>query len=236
MEGETVSYYLSYLRDFSGPVAVLALLEVIRGFVVRSKPVILLSVFPVIYSLFISQFIVRNDRTLLPMTPFMFILGASFLVNLRTMRTRLPVLPARALSVAVAALALVAIFIPFQAMLADSNLRLTGIENRETARQWIDGNLQAGSRIAVETYSVLPDEKRFSVQVMYTMIQNTPQWYVANGFDYLVFGHFFDRRYTDDPAGYPDESRQFQALFDAGQEIKVFPHWDYEIDIYKLKK
>ena len=86
MEGETLEFYLGWFRNFEGPVVLLAVAEIVRGIVLRSKPVILLSIFPVVYFLFINQFIVRNDRTLMPLLPFVYLLASSLVFGLAAAR------------------------------------------------------------------------------------------------------------------------------------------------------
>ncbi len=81
MEGNTLKWYISYLLTIEGPVAFLAILESIRGFSARSKNTLALSIFPVTYFVFINRFVVRNDRTLLPLIPFLFLLAAHFIVK-----------------------------------------------------------------------------------------------------------------------------------------------------------
>lgn len=86
MEGNTVSWYLAYLWRIEGPLVVLALLEIVRGLTVRgiarrAREILLLAVFPITFYLFINTFTIRNDRTLLPVLPFVAILAASWLVS-----------------------------------------------------------------------------------------------------------------------------------------------------------
>src|SRR5262249_9514910 len=82
MEGNTLAWYLNYLWQTMGFIVLLAVLEIFRAFQTRSRQMILLSVFPLVYFIFISRLIVRNERTLLPLTPFLFLLAASLLVYL----------------------------------------------------------------------------------------------------------------------------------------------------------
>jgi 4-amino-4-deoxy-L-arabinose transferase-like glycosyltransferase len=81
MEGHSLTWYLAYLWRFEGPVAVLALLGIVRGLARRSRRTALLAVFPLLYFAFIARFVVRNDRTVLPITPFLCLLAAWWLLD-----------------------------------------------------------------------------------------------------------------------------------------------------------
>ncbi|MBN1933813.1 MAG: glycosyltransferase family 39 protein [Anaerolineae bacterium] len=81
MEGNTFSWCLAYLWRIEGPLVILALLEIVRGITVRrAKETLLLAAFPITFYLFINCFTIRNDRTLLPVLPFVAILAASWLM------------------------------------------------------------------------------------------------------------------------------------------------------------
>jgi 4-amino-4-deoxy-L-arabinose transferase-like glycosyltransferase len=146
MEGATLQWYLNYLWQTTGPLYLLAALEILRGLYIRSKPLILLSSFPLLYFLFISRFIVRNERTILPLTPFLFLLAASFLVYLfgRVGEVKLP--GARRWGLAgLTALAFFIIIRPGFRTVGD-NLNLMVITSRETARVWIEDSCQRGRK------------------------------------------------------------------------------------------
>jgi len=80
MEGNTPSWYLAYLWRIEGPVIVLALLEIIRN-VFRRRETLLTAIFPISFYLFINQFTIRNDRTLIPILSFVAILAARWLTS-----------------------------------------------------------------------------------------------------------------------------------------------------------
>jgi len=153
MEGNTLNWHLAYLWRVEGPVALLAVLEVLRGIYARSKQTVLLSAFPLVYFSFISSFVVRNDRTLLPLTPFLFVLASSLLVNL---------------------------------------FRQTNTRCR------------------------------------------TPDWYTANGFEYLIFGQGMFGRFYREPDRYSNEVSQYEDLFRAFDMVRTFTDGGYEVRIYHV--
>jgi len=81
MEGHSFNWYLTYLWRVEGPIVLLALFGFIKGVYRRSKEIVILASFPIIYFILISFLPVRNDRTLLPVLPFLFLMGSSFIVH-----------------------------------------------------------------------------------------------------------------------------------------------------------
>lgn len=234
MEGDTLGWYLSYLWQVEGPVALLAALGILWGLYTRSRELVLLSIFPVVYFVFITSFAVRNDRTLLPLTPFLFLLASSLLASLSRRSSTGRPNPRRWLGLVAVALALVSVTWP-ALQTVKSNLRLTTVDSRETARIWIEGNVPSGSKIAIESYAPYVDPQRFSVQVFGKMIDHTPDWYLASGSDILVFSGGMFGRFYGEPARYPEEVSQYQDLFQAFDLVRAFNDGGYEVRVYRAK-
>jgi hypothetical protein len=191
-----------------------------------------LSVFPVLYFVFVCTFPVRNNRTLLPVTPFLFLAGACLLTAVakgiagRQSWRRLSYL-------AVGLLSLTVLVRPLRQTI-QGTLQLTALDGRETARVWIEQNLPTGARIALEPYSPFVDPQRFSVQGLGRMVDHPADWYVANGFDYLVFSQGMFGRFFYNPRRYAAEVAQYEALFSALQWVKTFPEGACEVRIYRV--
>jgi len=233
MDGNTLNWYLAYLWRVEGPVALLAVLEILRGICARSKQTALLFIFPLIYFTFISSLVVRNDRTLLPSTPFLLLLASSLLVNLfrqadtRRSNTR------KLLIFAVGVLAMASLGLPLL-QTVKSNIQLTTVDSRETARIWIARNLPNGARIVIESYAPYVDPQRFSVQGFGRMIDRTSDWYTANGFEYLIFSQGMFGRFYREPDRYYNEVSQYEDLFRAFDMVKTFTDGGYEVRIYSV--
>ena len=233
MEGNSLNWYLSYLLRIEGPVTLLGVMGILRGIYVRSKEIVLLSIFPLVYFTLISSMVVRNGRTLLPLTPFLFLLASSLLVSLldqsgiqESQRWRV---------VAASALILISLSWPLVRTLKDT-VQLTTVDSRETARIWINHNLPGGSRIAIESYSPYVDPKRFSVQGFLSMIDHTPDWYISNGFEYLVFSQGMFERFYQEPDRYSKQVSQYQDLFHEFDRVKTFTDGGYEVRIYRVAR
>jgi hypothetical protein len=235
MEGNSLVWYMRYMWQTAGVLHLLALLGFAHGVLSRSKRIILLSVFPLVYFVFISSFSVRNDRTLLPVTPFSFLLAASFLMLVLD-RTRglEPGVSRRMSTTAILCLLALGLALPASNTIAET-IRTTTVDSRETARQWIDENLPEGARIAVEAYSPFVDPTRFAVQGLARMIYHPPEWYEQRGFDFLVFSERMYGRFYRESQRYTSEVTQYDSFFGRFPLVRTFDDGGYEVRIYRVE-
>lgn len=231
MEGNTLPWYISYMRTTAGLVYVAALCEVVRGAVSRSRPIILLSIFPVAYFIFIAGFEIRNDRTFLPLTPFLFLLAASLLSHVLGIASRIESSGwRRGIRLAVACAAAIGVAQP-AALSADNALQRFHGDSRKTARLWIDDNLPQGSRIAIEPYAPFIDPQRFSIQAFENIAVHDAAWYASNGFQYVIASEGMYGRFYREPDRYAAQVASYDKLFDQLTPLKVFHDGNYEIRI-----
>jgi 4-amino-4-deoxy-L-arabinose transferase-like glycosyltransferase len=231
MEGNSVLWYLAYLWQAEGPVALLAILELVRSVFARSKQTLLLAPFPLLYFTFISSFAVRNAQTLLPLLPFLFLLASSWLRYLANSARSVRPSVRKLLDLPLSALVLVCLLLPLLHTTRD-DVRLTTVDSRETARIWIERNLPDGARVAIESYAPYVDPQRFSVAGFISMIDHTPEWYLANAFDFLVFSEGMFGRFYREPDRYAEEISQYEDLFCTFDMLKTFTDGGYEVRIY----
>jgi len=240
-EGNAALWYVTYLWQAEGLTALLALAALARGLWMRSQPVIVAAAFPVAYFVFISNFMVRNDRTLAPLTPFLFLLAALFLVQAWDWLRRRAPGPDRArpgarpfwVTGAASLLLALTLVIPLTGTIQAAH-RLTTVDSRETARVWIAQNLPPGARVALESYAPYVDPQRFTVQGMYRLILYPPSWYIDEKFDYLVFSEGMFKRFYREPDKYAEQIAEYDALFQAFEPVKIFTDGDYEVRIYRV--
>lgn len=236
MDGDTLRWYLDYLWVTGGPVSLLALAEVGRGLYKRIKPVMLLSIFPVLYFVFINSFAVRNDRTALPLIPFLYLLAASLLVEMARVVVRGGLQPrARmALVLAVAIPAALSVAYPVVGTIGTTNSFLERIESREIARVWIEENIPPGSTVAIESYAPYVDPARYNVKSYVVMTEHTPEWYRETGVQYLAFSQGSYARFYAEPERYAAAIAQYDALFNAFENVKTVSVGGYEVKIYRV--
>jgi hypothetical protein len=232
MEGDTVRWYASFLWASEGVLIILALVQAMLILVTRNKRGLVLLSFPVLYYLFINQFNVRNDRTVMLVIPFMDLLAALCVADLyervKDAWRVSPRLSYIGLGIAAALIALT----PLQnSIQSDSDLLRS--DARETARVWIEENLPRGSRIALEAYSPYVDRNHFMVEGFERIIDHSPDWYAQNGFEDLVFSYGAYGRYYEDSDRFSNFVARYEAFFSRFSELKRFAEGGTQIRIYE---
>lgn len=233
MEGNTLKWYISYLLTIEGPIAFLAILESIRSFSARSKNTLALSIFPITYFVFINRLVVRNDRTLLPLIPFLLLLAAQCAIEAFN-RTRYSLFHTRFFRAAFTILiSSLLIIVPLYRTI-QSNLRRCTVDSRETARVWIEDNLPPGAKIAVEAYSPFVNPQRFVVLGTPKITDFPLTWYIDEQFDYLVFAEGMFGRFYREPQRYAEEIGKYEVFFRNLEPVRIFSDGGYEVRIYQL--
>jgi len=146
---------------------------------------LLLIAFPIIYYLMISRFIVRFERNLVPILPFLAIGGGWLLdagVEWLLSRFKRGVRLSHGL---VALATVLVIALPLAAsVLFDRTLSQTDF--REKAGQWVMENVPKGSRIAIEHYSIPFDYDQYHVEDVVRITDHDLDWYRKEGYDALI--------------------------------------------------
>ena len=235
MAGNSLDWYLNYMWNSSGLLYLFAAMSVVCGSILYPKETMLLSIFPLSYFAFISSFTVRNDRTFLPLTPFMFLLAAWFLIIVFDKLRKVQTQSFRRLFLTVFACFVIGLLaLSVSKTIADTQ-SITKINSRETARIWIDNNLPTGVNVGIEAYSPFINQSRFAVQGFSKMIEHDPEWYIEQQFDYLVFSQGMYGRFYQDPERYKNEISQYDNLFGRFTLTRLFTDGGYEVRVYKVK-
>ncbi len=231
-EGNTLLFYPQFLWQTQGWVLLLALAGILLAFWNRKAEALVALCFPLIYYVFINFYIVHFDTTILPVVPYLIIFSAWFLWYIINQISRLlqvsPVIQNAVLFGLVIGMA----WFPLRTAMAN-NTRLLQPDGREAARQWIDANLPHGTRIALESYSPYLDRNKFVIEGLFGIQDHPAEWYVANGFEYLVFSQGVYARYFADPARYEQEVSRYTELFNRFPQIARFNDNGYEIRVHK---
>lgn len=232
MEGNAFFWYLDLLWKNDGILPVLGLAGLLYGILRRDSWAMIIGSFPVAYFLFVSTYVVRNDRTILVILPFLYLLAANLLTQLwssQAPRIRQPVLKA-----GLAALILIGCIIRPGLNTLSSGLYFTRVDSRVTAIDWIRNNIPEGTKVAFEAYAPYIDPQEYRVSYFTALKDQPASWYIDNQFEYLVFSEGMFKRYTEFPAQYPEQAAQYQALFDRFQLVKQFMDGGYVILIYRV--
>ena len=234
MEGEALRFYLKYLLQVQTIVFLLALVAMGMAVAKRRKEHLLVMTFPVIYFCFISTFVVRNPRTLMPVLPFLFLLASSLIMEgFFWMRQRWPERKRTAL--VVVGIGVLLCLLPPMRINARSLLPRREPESQEVARQWIEENIPSGSKIAIESYSPYIDPEKYVIEVVFRMIDHPPEWYREQGFEYLVFSQSSFNRFIKNPDRYPEQAEDYENLFQNFLKIETFDYNKYQILIYSTQ-
>ena len=114
-------------------------------------------------------------------------------------------------------------------------IRLTTVDSRETARVWIDTTLPQGAHIAIESYAPFVNPAEFAVQGFFKITDHEPEWYVENGYDYLVFSQGMYGRFYQDPQRYGSDVTEYDKFFGRFVLLKKFTDGGYEVRVYKTR-
>jgi len=228
--GASLAWYVNYFWQAEGPILVLAAAGMAWGVYTRSKGTILVAATMLGYLFFISAFAVHAERTALPLVPLIALLAAGWAVSLVIPASGAP--PRVGVDAAVALLVVVSL-LPLTSAVSET-IRLTIPDGRDTAREWIERNLPSGAHIVIESYSPWIDPERFAITSFYRANGEPPEWYIAQGFDYLVVSQQMFHRFYEDPAQFADEIARYEALFRAFELVKTFTDGGYEVRIYRI--
>jgi len=199
------------------------------------------TLFPIVYYRFISSQSLTFGRYLLPMLPFLSLLGAAAIVYavdaVRRANVRQPVLQAVAIVLTVISIA------PPAYSSISFNANAAKVWTSEQAYEWIVQTLPRGAKVAVESRNILLPS---SYQAKYyAQLRLRPlEEYVADGVEYLIassqcYGPYLDTQ-AGGPQKYPNEYADYMRIFSQTDEIVRFTpsaaHPGPELRVLKIVK
>jgi len=156
---------------------------------------LLLLVFPVAYVLFVSRFVVRFERNMVPIVPFL-ALGGGWLLDrgatwlagyFPQVRHTSGSRPYRSLySHGLAALGVVLVLALPLAASVSYDAAISRPDLREMAGTWVEENVEQGSKIAIEHYAIPFDHTDFSVEDVIRITDHDLAWYQKEDYDLLI--------------------------------------------------
>jgi len=174
------------------------------------KGLLLLS-FPVIYYLMVSHFVVRFERNMIPLLPFLAIGGGWLLDSGATFLAQRPSRSRIWPGVFMVSGMMLLICLPLVASIAfDSALGRT--DHREIAGQWIEANIEKGSKIAIEHYSIPFDYDRYHVKDIVRATDHDPEWYRREGFDAIIISDGVWEVLRREPEIYADKLARLEDI------------------------
>lgn len=233
-EGDTFRWFLTYLWNYEGAITLLGVFGMVDQVRRKDPDSALLILFTIVYFTFFSLFRVRFDRTLLPILPPLFVLGSIFIFNAFTALGAIEKRNPHYLSQISLALIVGLIAIrPARYSIQLANTLAT-VDNRKTARAWIAENIPEQSKLAIEAYAPFVDPSTYQVTAMKQLTYQSPEWFVVNDYDYLIFSERMYGRFFQAPELYQTEIDQYNAFFDRFTLMQRFPEGYAKIRIYEI--
>jgi hypothetical protein len=235
-EGNSLQWYVYFLWMTLGLSFLLAAGYWVYAAYRRNKQGIVLASLPVAYLAFVTFYTVHFAATALPMIPFVLIAAALFVerlcVDMVPWLRRTWHISTRVSLSALMVTAALAVAWPFWSTV-QANAGLFKIDGRDTARVWMENNLPDGSRVAVEPYSPYLSRDHLAVEGVQSIIDHSPDWYVNNGVEYLVFSSGSYGRLYESQAAYADLVAKYEEFFARFPEVKRFQDGGIEIRVFK---
>ena len=145
----------------------------------------LLVAFPIIYYLMVSRFVVRFERNMVPLLPFLAV-GGGWLIDKGAELLARKSKHSEALSTFFAALGVaLLICLPLVASVSLDKV-LSQTDHRELAGEWVEENIAEGSKIAIEHYSIPFKYGRYEVEDVIRASDHPLDWYLQEGFEFLI--------------------------------------------------
>jgi hypothetical protein len=177
----------------------------------RWKNGLLLIAFPVVYYLMVSRFIVRFERNMVPLLPFL-ALGGGWLVDTATDWLAHRFRGGRKASHTIASLsAALLLALPMAASISFDKA-LSQTDHREIAGQWVEENVEKGSKIAIEHYSIPFDYDQYQVEDVLRISDHDLAWYQQEGYDLLIISDGIWETLRRQPDSYTKEVAVYDEL------------------------
>jgi 4-amino-4-deoxy-L-arabinose transferase-like glycosyltransferase len=187
------------------------------------KGLLLLS-FPVIYYLLVSRFVVRFERNMIVLLPFL-ALGGGWLLDRAADRLtrhfrRGPLVSHGLAAVGTTLLLILPLIagVSFGAAILQTDLR-------EVAGRWVEEHVEHGSKIAIEHYSIPFDHSKYWVKDVVRISNHDMAWYQQEGFDVLIISDGVWDILRHQPQAYAEKVAIYDELVTESTSLAEFvPH------------
>ncbi len=208
----------------------LACVGLVAAIVRRDVGMVIVAVGALTYFIVVATPEVHFDRNLVPLWPLLAVLAAGGIRALFDLLTRLQErlrsaspLRAPAVRAAVLALVLAAGLVPTLGLTLQIGAIRTSTDVRQTATEWIAGNVPAGASIAVESYGPTLDPQQFHITYLRFGLNTEPlNWYAQQGIQYAVASEGSYARYFAPGAGPSAAHDAYQAMFTRWTVVRTF--------------
>jgi 4-amino-4-deoxy-L-arabinose transferase-like glycosyltransferase len=220
-----IAYYARYVWSTGlGPAVVLLIavgvLVAIRRR--RAGDVILLA-FPAIYLLVASVPLLRFERNLIVMLPFVAVLGGIGTVELgvRLGRSLERIRPGRSWGLAAMVVVLGSAALVTTPLLATALGSSLAVDTRTVGLDWISSHLQGDARIVRERYTPQVDQATAPTDFATDLLGHPLAWYKEKGYRYIIVSDYAYARYL--AGDHPTEQSGYEAIFALPEVYRVSP-------------
>lgn len=205
----------------------------------KKREILLLS-FPLVQFMIMSQWKTSAVRYLLPLIPFLVLVGAGFLSMIlgqigfysSKFDSKFSFLIRRKGIFASVIVILFLLSPGLKVMRFDYSL--TRKDTRTIAKEWIEKNIPSGSKIAYEMYCPPFSRKKYNVIYRHTLGQVDLEWLSQRNRSFIIVSDIMYARFTRFPEEFPKQAKFYNSLEEKAALIKTFePKWnEYLIDLH----
>lgn len=214
-------YYLNYFWSSETGPSLLAAAGVLLCFFRHQRRDILLLLFPLLYLAGLSSYRVNFLRNLLPIVPFLCLLGGVFVAEVWGWLSRKSGRLVLSDSVVPAAVAVAMVLLP-ALTIVDEDRRNAQTDSRILAEQWVQANLYPAVRVVTELHAVQWRNYPM-VSTVEALIEHPRGWYLQNGYQYLIASSLKYQDYLSQPDKFPGKARAYQELLHEFEVAAQFP-------------
>jgi 4-amino-4-deoxy-L-arabinose transferase-like glycosyltransferase len=185
------------------------------------KKGLLLVCFPILYYLMVSRFVVRFERNMVPLLPFLAV-GGGWLIDAGTRALTNRFERSHVWSGMLAALGVALLLgLPLAASIMFDRA-LSQIDHREIAGQWLEQNIEPGSKIAIEHYSIPFNHDEYQVRDVVRASDHDLSWYRQEGFDVLIVSDGVWEVLRQEPEIYAEKLDALADITESSELLREF--------------
>jgi 4-amino-4-deoxy-L-arabinose transferase-like glycosyltransferase len=192
------------------------------GLLVRQpKKGLLLAAFPAVYFVMASTFVVRFERNMVPLLPFLAV-GGGWLLDTAAERLAGYWKPVRRWSAGLAVLGgVVLLALPVTAgTMFDT--AISQVDLREIAGQWVQDHVAPDTKIAIEHYSIPFDYDQYHVEDVVRITEHDLAWYQTEGYGLLIVSDGVWDMLLRQPDAYAAQVTAYHDLVDGSTLLAEF--------------
>jgi 4-amino-4-deoxy-L-arabinose transferase-like glycosyltransferase len=214
-------YIRTLLSSADGPWVVAGIVG-LAGITWREwKKGLFLLAFPLVYFLVLSGFVVRFERNFVPVLPFLAV-GGGWLLDMAAAWAAGRFGWSRGTTNGLAALgAALLLALPLYASIG-FNVALNRVDLRELAGTWVEENVEWGSKIAIEHYSIPFDHSAYQVQDVVRISDHDLDWYKEQGFGVLIISDGVWELLQRQPEVYSEKLKGYRELVEGSTLLSEF--------------